>query len=50
MLGLEVATLVNENKPTGSYSVNFDAGKLSNGPTEYIYIDFKQVILLKLRG
>ncbi|MCK7517539.1 MAG: T9SS type A sorting domain-containing protein [Ignavibacteriales bacterium] len=31
VLGNEVATLVNEYKPAGSYSVTFDAGNLSSG-------------------
>ena len=30
-LGMEVATLVNEKKPAGSYSVSFDGSKLSSG-------------------
>ncbi|MDP4116598.1 MAG: T9SS type A sorting domain-containing protein, partial [Bacteroidota bacterium] len=35
MLGREVRTLVNENKPAGNYNVSFDAGSLSSGV--YIY-------------
>ncbi|MDP4116570.1 MAG: T9SS type A sorting domain-containing protein, partial [Bacteroidota bacterium] len=35
ILGNEVKTLVNENKQAGSYSVNFNASKLSSGV--YIY-------------
>jgi len=35
VLGCEVTTLVNENKPVGNYSVKFDASKLSSGI--YIY-------------
>jgi photosystem II stability/assembly factor-like uncharacterized protein len=31
VLGNEVATLVNEEKPAGSYEVNFDASQLSSG-------------------
>ena len=31
ILGNEVATLVNEEKPAGSYEVNFDANNLSSG-------------------
>ncbi|MEO8231692.1 MAG: T9SS type A sorting domain-containing protein [Ignavibacteriota bacterium] len=31
VLGDEVATLVNEEKPAGNYEVNFDASKLSSG-------------------
>jgi gluconolactonase len=35
LLGQEVATLVNEYKPTGSYEETFNAGKLASGT--YIY-------------
>jgi poly(3-hydroxybutyrate) depolymerase len=35
LLGREVATLVNEEKPAGSYEVSFDASQLSSGV--YIY-------------
>lgn len=35
MLGKEIATLVNEEKPTGSYSVKFDASNLPSGV--YVY-------------
>ncbi|MFA5833628.1 MAG: glucoamylase family protein [Bacteroidota bacterium] len=31
VLGREIATLVNEQKPAGMYSVSFDAGQLSSG-------------------
>ena len=31
ILGNEIATLVNEEKPAGSYSVRFDADNLSSG-------------------
>jgi photosystem II stability/assembly factor-like uncharacterized protein len=52
ILGNEVATLVNEEKPTGSYSVNFDAGELSSGIYFYRLTagDFgktKKLLLLK---
>jgi len=30
VLGREVATLVNENKPAGSYEINFDASMLTS--------------------
>ena len=52
VLGNEVATLVNEYKPAGSYEVNFDASKLSSGV--YIYkiqagdfVNSKKMLLLK---
>lgn len=35
LLGMELATLVNEDKSAGSYEVNFDASQLSSG--FYIY-------------
>jgi hypothetical protein len=35
ILGSEVTTLVNEQKSTGSYEVNFDASRLASGV--YIY-------------
>ncbi len=35
ILGIEVATLVNEYKPAGSYQVSFDGDDLSSGV--YIY-------------
>lgn len=52
MLGREVRTLVNENKPAGSYSVNFDAGSLSSGIYIYRisagdYIAAKKMTLIK---
>jgi hypothetical protein len=31
MLGREIAKLVNEEKPAGSYEVNFNGSKLSSG-------------------
>ena len=31
VLGNEIATLVNEEKPAGNYEVNFDASKFSSG-------------------
>ena len=52
LLGKEVASLVNENKPAGSYQVEFDAGRLSSA--YYIYelrsgnlVQIKKMILLK---
>jgi hypothetical protein len=52
ILGNEVATLVNEEKPTGTYHVSFNATQLTSGV--YFYkletndiIDVKKMILLK---
>ncbi|MDR3627255.1 MAG: T9SS type A sorting domain-containing protein, partial [Ignavibacteriaceae bacterium] len=52
ILGREVATLVNENKQTGSYSIQFNAGKFASGV--YIYriqagsfTQTKKLLLLK---
>ena len=52
LLGKEVATLVNEEKQAGSYSVDFDASNLTTGM--YIYkiqtgdfVDTKKMILIK---
>ncbi len=52
ILGREVATLVNEEKPAGKYSVNFDASKLSSGIYFYrikagSFISVKKMILMK---
>ncbi|MBW7842465.1 MAG: T9SS type A sorting domain-containing protein [Ignavibacterium sp.] len=35
ILGNEIITLINEEKPAGTYEVNFDASKLSSGV--YLY-------------
>ena len=35
ILGKEVATLVNEERPAGNYEVNFDAASLSSGTYFY---------------
>jgi hypothetical protein len=52
VLGNEVATLVNEEKPAGSYEVKFDAAGLSSGI--YFYklsagslVETKKMILLR---
>jgi len=52
ILGNEVAILVNEEKPTGTYEVEFDAAMLSSGVYFYqlragSFIDVKKMILLK---
>jgi Secretion system C-terminal sorting domain len=52
LLGKVVATLVNENKPAGFYTVNFDASRLSSGIYFYIiktnnFFDRKKMIVLK---
>jgi ELWxxDGT repeat protein len=52
LLGKEKATLVNEDKPVGNYSVNFDASNLSSGV--YFYqlrtgssVETKRMMLIK---
>jgi hypothetical protein len=58
LLGNEVATLVNEEKPAGVYEVNFDASSLSSGVYIYRitisdklktgeYVSSKKMILMK---
>ena len=52
ILGNEVETLVNEEKPIGSYKVNFDATGLSSGIYFYKlqagdFVQTKKMILLK---
>jgi len=52
VLGNEVATLVNEEKPAGSYEVEFDAKDLSSGIYFYKlqagnFIETKKMILMK---
>lgn len=52
VLGNEVATLVNEDKPTGSYKAEFDASNLSSGIYFYKiqaenFIETKKMLLLK---
>ena len=51
-LGNEVQTLVNENKPAGSYNITFDGSNLASGIYYYKlisgnYSDTKKMILLK---
>ncbi len=52
ILGNEIATLVNEEKPAGTYEVNFDAAKFSSGV--YLYklqssglVQIRKMLLLK---
>lgn len=52
ILGSEVAALVNEYKPVGTYEVEFDANKLSSGTYFYRltageFVQTKKLILLK---
>ena len=52
VLGKEVATLVNEEKPTGNYEVNFNASSLSSGVYFYklqagSFWETKKMILIK---
>ncbi len=52
IIGKEIATLVNEQKNQGKYSVNFDASKLASGVYIYRirvndYVSSKKMILLK---
>ena len=52
VLGKEITTLVNEEKPSGNYEVEFDGNKLSSGVYFYQlkagnYIETKKMILIK---
>ncbi|WP_348344776.1 T9SS type A sorting domain-containing protein [Ignavibacterium sp.] len=52
VLGNEVATLVNEEKPAGAYEITFDANNLSSGIYFYRlqagnFVETKKMILLK---
>ena len=52
ILGSEVATLVNEEKPAGNYQVNFNAVKLSSGVYFYrlqagSFVETKKMVLIK---
>jgi len=52
LLGREITTLVNEEKPVGTYKVNWDASNLSSGVYYYQlktgnFISTKKMILLK---
>ncbi|HQJ46083.1 MAG TPA: T9SS type A sorting domain-containing protein, partial [Ignavibacteriaceae bacterium] len=52
ILGNEITTLVNEEKPTGRYEINFDASAMVSGVYIYKlesaeYISTKKMLLLK---
>ena len=52
VLGKEIATLVNEERPAGSYKMSFDASDLTSGIYFYkiqigSYIQVKKMVLLK---
>ncbi|MBK7631992.1 MAG: T9SS type A sorting domain-containing protein [Ignavibacteriales bacterium] len=52
VLGIEVATLVNEEKPAGNYEINFNASQLSSGIYFYklqagSFVKIKKLILIK---
>lgn len=52
VLGNEVAIFVNEEKPAGTYEINFDASKLSSGVYFYqlqagSFVETKKMLLLK---
>jgi hypothetical protein len=52
LLGREVATLVNEEKPTGKYELEFDGSKLPSGIYFYQlkaggFVETRKMILLK---
>ncbi len=46
MLGMEIAKLVNEEKPAGSYEIEFDA---TSYQVEFIFIGCRQVLMLRRR-
>ena len=52
LLGNEIATLVNENKPAGNYEVSFDAKNLSSGTYFYklqagSFVETKKMMMIK---
>jgi len=52
VLGKEIATLVNEEKPAGNYEVEFDSSELTSGIYFYrlqagSFVETKKMILLK---
>ncbi len=48
ILGQQVATLVNEVKPSGKYTINFDASKLSSGVYVYQLTSQNQILSKKM--
>jgi hypothetical protein len=52
VLGEKIATLVNEEKPAGTYEINFNASALTSGVYFYTldagsFIETKKMILLR---
>jgi parallel beta-helix repeat protein len=52
LLGCEIATLINEEKPVGNYEIDFNASRLSNGIYFYrlqagAFVQTRKMILLK---
>jgi hypothetical protein len=52
LLGREIATLINEEKPVGNYEIDFNASRLSNGVYFYrlqagAFVQTRKMILLK---
>jgi len=52
ILGSEVETLVNEQKTSGKYEINFDASRLASGVYIYKltsggYVSSKRMLLIK---
>jgi len=52
LLGREIATLINEEKPAGNYEIKFDGSELSSGTYFYkliagSFVETKKMILLK---
>jgi hypothetical protein len=49
ILGNEIETLINENKNTGTYEITWYAEMQRTYQAEFISIEYKQVLLLRLR-
>ncbi|HQF41879.1 MAG TPA: T9SS type A sorting domain-containing protein [Ignavibacteriaceae bacterium] len=52
ILGTEITTLINEEKPAGNYEVEFDATELSSGTYFYKlisgnFVSVKKMLLMK---